>query len=58
MKKKPTEFVEWLNVVVRYKGKEIRITPKFWICTTEEMELLFNETRKPVKRVVFGIWCM
>ena len=34
------------------------MTPKFGICTTEEMELFFNETRKPVKRVVFGTWCM
>ena len=40
---------------MRYEKGDLRMTPKFWICTTEEMELLFNETRKPVKR---GVWDM
>ena len=31
------------------------MTPKFWICATEEMELLFNETRNLEKGCVWDV---
>lgn len=54
MKVQPAEFVGWLNVEGDTREREFEDDSK--ILVPPKLEVLFNDTKKPVERVVFGTW--